>query len=171
MRNQLFLVKEWREILVSNRAFRSGANDAVNADESSFREAMRIRRMRRKALSRLCEGVRRCGTTPGWNGSCRPTRRPIWRSEGKSSSSAHPRSRIPVATPCAGSWNGRVEPQPVQSPGEAAVFAAFEQGGQVFLVLEETSGTPLEATCRRVLPEGLTRDPLPSDWSRGSSLG
>ena len=40
------------------------------------------------------------------------------------------------------------------SDGEAAVFAAFEEGGQVFLVLEKTSGTPLEATCRRILLEG-----------------
>jgi hypothetical protein len=48
-------------------------------------------------------------------------------------------------------------------PGETAVFAAFEQGGQVFPVLEKASGTPLEATCRRILLEGCAKDPLPSD--------
>ena len=48
-------------------------------------------------------------------------------------------------------------------PGETAVFAAFEQGGQLFLVLEKASGTPLEATCRRILLEGCAKDPLPSD--------
>lgn len=49
-------------------------------------------------------------------------------------------------------WVRRAAASPV--PGEAAVFAAFEEGGQVFLVLEKTSGTPLEATCRRILLEG-----------------